>query len=251
MSNEQTVYDNLKALRLHGVSEALQKVLLTPQMCEWPLLDTLAYLTNAEMQSRDVKKRERLKRDARLKQSYACVENIDYQANRGIDKGYLATLITCDWISQNQFLVITGPTGVGKSWLACALANQAINQMRSVHYYRSGLLFEEMAIAHRDGSLPKLRNKLSRYKVIILDDFGLSPMSDGNRHDLLDLVEDRVESGSFIITSQLPVEQWHEYIGEATVADAIMDRIVHRAHIIQLHGESMRKLHSPLREGKS
>lgn len=250
MSSEHSVFENLQQLRLTGMSEALKKVLVTPDMAALPIIDILAFLTCEEIQYKSQKKRERLFKAARLKQGQACVENIDYLAKRGIDKGYLTSLISCEWVSRNQFLLITGPTGAGKSWIACALANQAIKLNFSVLYKRFNLLMEELDIAHRDGSLPKLRSGLAKYKLLVLDDWAMAPLNDLNRQDLLELIEERVESGALIITAQLPVSKWHEYIGEPTLADAIMDRIIHRAHRLELHGESMRKVYRAVKESK-
>lgn len=250
MSNEQSVFANLQALRLPGMSDALQKVLVTPDMAAMPLLDVLAFLTCEELQFKSQKKRERLFKAAKLKQGNACIENIDHLAKRGIDKGYFTSLTTCEWVTRYQFLIITGPTGVGKSWIACAFANEVIKRSESVLYKRFALLMEELDMAHRDGSLPKLRNQLAKFKLLILDDWAMAPLNARNRQDLLELVEERVESGALIITTQLPVSEWHSYIGEPTVADAIMDRIIHRAHKLELHGESMRKAYGIHREGK-
>ena len=250
MSNEQSVFANLQALRLPGMSDALQKVLVTPDMAAMPLLDVLAFLTCEELQFKSQKKRERLFKAAKLKQGNACIENIDHLAKRGIDKGYFTSLTTCEWVTRNQFLIITGPTGVGKSWIACAFANEVIKRSESVLYKRFALLMEELDMAHRDGSLPKLRNQLAKFKLLILDDWAMAPLNARNRQDLLELIEERIESGALIITTQLPVSEWHSYIGEPTVADAIMDRIIHRAHKLELHGESMRKAYGIHREGK-
>ena len=250
MSNEQSVFANLQALRLPGMSDALQKVLVTPDMAAMPLLDVLAFLTCEELQFKSQKKRERLFKAAKLKQGNACIENIDHLAKRGIDKGYFTSLTTCEWVTRNQFLIITGPTGVGKSWIACAFANEVIKRSESVLYKRFALLMEELDMAHRDGSLPTLRNQLAKFKLLILDDWAMAPLNARNRQDLLELIEERIESGALIITTQLPVSEWHSYIGEPTVADAIMDRIIHRAHKLELHGESMRKAYGIHREGK-
>ncbi|MDX3775547.1 IS21-like element helper ATPase IstB [Chromatiaceae bacterium AAb-1] len=249
--SEQQVFENFQLLRLPGMSTALQRVLDTPDMAAMPVIDILAFLTCEEIQYKAQKKRERLFKAAKLKQAQACVENIDHLAKRGIDKGYLATLINCEWITRNQFLIITGPTGVGKSWIACALANQAIKLNLPVLYKRFGLLMEELDIARKDGSLPRLRSYLSKFKLLVLDDWAITPLLERNRQDLLELMEERTESGSLIITTQLPVSKWHEYIGEPTIADAIMDRIVHRAHRLELHGESMRKVYKTIGEDKS
>jgi DNA replication protein DnaC len=249
--SEQQVYTNLQELRLQGMASALQQVQESPDKLAMPLMDILSFLTCEEIQYKAQKKRERMFKAAKLKQGQACVEDIDYIAKRGIDKGNLVTLCTCDWVTRKQFLIITGSTGTGKSWLACALANQTIRLGLPALYQRFSLLMEELTTARKDGSLPKLRNYLAKFKLLIVDDWAMAPLSAGNRQDLLDLLEDRTGSGALIITTQLPVSKWHEYIGEPTIADAIMDRIIHRAHRLELHGESMRKIHSPLQTGGS
>jgi DNA replication protein DnaC len=248
--SEQQIFENLQALKLHGIVQALPRVLESPDMAAMPLMDILAFLTCEEIQYKAQKKRERLFRMAKLKQGQACIEDIDYVAKRGIDKAHLNTLCQCDWVTRNQFLIITGAAGTGKSWLACAIANQVIRSSMSVLYKRFGLLMEELDIARKDGSLPKSRIQLSKFKLLILDDWAMAPLNARNRQDLLELLESRTETGALIITTQLPVSKWHEYIGEPTIADAIMDRIVHRSHRLELHGESMRKIHSPIKRGK-
>lgn len=246
--SEQQVFENLQSLYLPGMLSALQRVLETPDMVAMPVIDILAFLTCEEIQYKAQKKRERLFKAARLKQAQACVENIDHLAKRGIDKGYLASLVTCEWVARNQFVIITGLTGVGKSWIACALANQAIKLNQPVLYKRFGLLMEELDIARKDGSLPKLRNHLAKFKLLVLDDWAMAPLTATGRHELLELIEDRCGQGSLLLTSQLPVSKWHDYIGEATVADAIMDRLIHRAHKLELHGESLRKKANKVQE---
>lgn len=242
--SEQQVFENMQALRLSGMRIALQRVLETPELAAMSVIDILAFLTCEEIQYKSQKKRERLLKLAKLKQAQACVENIDHVAKRGIDKSHLSALCRGDWIVRNQFLLITGPTGVGKSWIACALANEAIKQNMSVLYKRFGLLMEELDIARRDGSLPKLRSQLSKFKLLVLDDWAMAPLTATGRHELLELVEERCGQGALVITSQLPVAQWHDYIGEPTVADAIMDRLIHRSHRLELHGGSLRKTYS-------
>ncbi|MDR7123104.1 IS21-like element helper ATPase IstB [Rheinheimera soli] len=249
--SEHQVFENLQVLCLSGMSAALQRVLETPDMSAMPVVDVLTFLTCEEIQYKCQKKRERLQRAAKLKQAQACVENVDYLAKRGIDKSHLSALSRCDWIARHQFLLITGPTGVGKSWIACALANEAIKRNLPVLYKRFSLLMEELDIARKDGSLPKLRNQLSKFRLLILDDWAITPLNDRNRQDMLELVEDRIESGSLIMTSQLPISQWHNYINEPTIADAIMDRIIHRAHRLELHGGSIRKTYKTVREGEA
>jgi len=231
----------LVELKLNGFLQALLRLLESPDMQALSFEDKLSLLLTGERDERSHRKTIRLIKTAKIKQSNAYIEDIDYVAHRGIDASHLKTLNRCDWVLKHQFLLITGPTGIGKSWLACALANQIIRMGLPALYKRFGLLMEELAVAHRDGSLPKLRAQLSRARCLVIDDWAMAPINDLARQDLLELIEDRIDNGALIITSQLPVSQWHEYIGEATMADAIMDRIVHRSHRIELSGESMRK----------
>ena len=238
----QQLYESLRELRLVGFELGLTKILETPDMVSLPFEDKLAFLLESESHERAQRKQRRLEKAAKIKQRQACIEDIDYVAKRGIDRSYLQTLCKCDWVIKNQFLIITGPTGVGKSWLGCALANQVIRLGYSVVYKRFSLLMEELEVARKDGSLPKLRAQLSKMKLLVLDDWAMAPLSAAGRQDLLELVEALSDSGALLITTQLPVSKWHEFIGEPTIADAIMDRIIHRSHRLELAGESMRKL---------
>ena len=166
--------------------------------------------------------------------------DIDYRSGRGLDKAVLASLIGCEWIRQAQNLILTGFTGCGKTWLACALGNQACRQGLSVLYVRTTRLLEEMKLAHAEGSFRKRLMQIARFDLLVLDDFGVATLTQSERQDLLELIDDRTTK-STIITSQIPVKAWHDVIGEPTLADAILDRIVHRAHVIKLTGETMRK----------
>jgi DNA replication protein DnaC len=152
------------------------------------------------------------------------------------------------WLEKKQHLIITGPTGAGKSNTACAVGNNAIRQGYSVLYKRVPRLCEELEVAHGDGSLPSLRSKIQKFDLLILDEWAVSPLSRRSRLDLLEIIEDRAGSGSLVVTSQMPVEQWHSFIGDPTIADAIMDRLIHRSHKIELRGESMRKLKESVQE---
>src|SRR5690606_2086545 len=183
-------------------------------------------------------------REAKLKYPSAYPEDIDYVANRGLDRQMVASLLNCDWIDRFQHVVITGPTGVGKTHLGCTFAHQAARRGNRVLYCRQSRYLEEIEIARADGTLPKLRARVGRMKLLIIDDWGIAPLTPRARQDLLEVVEDRTSVGSLLITSQLPVEQWHDWIGEPTLADAILDRIVHRAHRITLRGDSLRKRHA-------
>lgn len=172
----------------------------------------------------------------------ASVEDIDYRPTRRLNKRQISALTNCDWINQGDHLIITGPTGVGKTWLACAFGNQAVRRGPPVMYRRFTQFLEEIEIARGDGSLPKLRATIAKAKLLILDDWGLSALSTRNRQDLLEIVDDHTGTASIAITSQLPIAQWHGYLGELTIADAVMDRLVHGAHFVEIAGESMRKV---------
>ncbi len=179
--------------------------------------------------------------EAKLKLSQACVEAIDFPARRELDKALVRQLATCRWVAEHQNVIITGATGVGKSFLACALAQQACRQGYRAYYARASRLFHEFALARADGSYIRLLAKLARLDVLVLDDWGLTPVQDAERRDLLEILEDRYGTRSTIITSQLPPAQWHDYLGDPTLADAICDRLLHNAHRIVLKGPSRRK----------
>jgi DNA replication protein DnaC len=232
--------DSLRRLRLVGMAEAFAQQLEQPGIQELSFEDRLGLLVDREATSRDGRRMTRLLQIARFKQS-ACPEDIDYRQPRGLDRAQLAGLLSCHWIQARQQLLITGPTGCGKSWLACALGHQACRQGFVVRYERAGRLLDQLRIARGDGTLPKRLTLLAKTDLLILDDFALKPLTPTERHDLLEIMEDRHGARSVLLTSQLPVEHWHEYLQEPTVADAILDRLLSNAHRIQLHGESMRK----------
>jgi DNA replication protein DnaC len=188
---------------------------------------------------------KRLLQNAKLKIN-ASVEDIDFKPRRGISKSVILSLASCDWIKNAQNVIITGPTGVGKTYLACALAHRACREGLTSLYTRSPRLFHDVSIARADGSYAKLMNKLARARLLIIDDLGLAPMTDHERRDLLEIIEDRNDLCSTIAVSQIPIKLWHENIGDPTIADAILDRLIHKAHKITLKGESMRKLRSDL-----
>ena len=184
-------------------------------------------------------------RKARLKQQ-ACMEDIDYRHARGLDRSLMSDLARCQWARQHLNILITGPTGVGKTWIACALAQKACREGYSAQYLRLPRLLAELVIAKGDGRYPKLLASLAKTDVLILDDWGLSELDAGQRRDLLEILEDRHDVRSTLITSQLPIDKWHQIIGDPTLADAILDRLVHNAYKINLKGESMRKKNTKL-----
>jgi DNA replication protein DnaC len=169
------------------------------------------------------------------------VEDTDFRAPRGLDRAFFHKLAGCDWLRHSQHLVISGPTGVGKSWLACALGHKACRDGFSVLYRRAPRLFAELATARGEGRLPRMLAMLERTRLLIIDDWGPEPLTAEQRRDLLEIVDDRYEKGSLLITSQVPVARWHELMGDPTIGDAILDRVVHRAHRIELKGPSLRK----------
>lgn len=232
----------LVELRLQGMLEALEQLNSSPDLTKRSFEEKLFYLLDAENRFKQKKRQVRMFKSAKLKQGLACLEDIDFRAKRGVDKAYLESLFNLEWIENAQHLILSGACGTGKSWIACAFGSEAIRRNMSVLYKRFGLLMEELEIARHDGTLPKLRNQLSRTRLLILDDLAMTPLTDLGRQDLLDLVEDRTGSTSIIITTQLPISKWHDYFGDPTYADAIMDRIIHRAHKIELKGDSMRRL---------
>jgi DNA replication protein DnaC len=235
----QHTLSTLKTLKLPGMAAAFEEQLVQPVTQSLSFDDRFGLIVDREASHRDNQRLGRLLKNARLKHA-ACVEDVDYRSGRGLDKAVMANLIGCDWIRQAQNLVLTGATGCGKTWLACALGNQACRQGLSVLYVRTSRLLEEMKLAHADGSFRRRLMQIAKVDMLILDDWGLSTMIQPERQDLLELIDDRTRK-STLITSQIPIKAWHEVIGEPTLADAILDRIVHRAHTIELTGESMRK----------
>ena len=222
MLNQQTT-DQLRALKLTGMLEAWEQQREQPQTHDLSFDERLALLVEREVLHRENRRLARLLKAAKLRVN-ACVEDIDYRHPRGLEKARMAALASGDWILQAHNLCITGPTGCGKTWLACALGNQACRQGLSVRYLRLPALFEQLRIAHGDGSWPRLMNRLLKMDLLILDDWGLQKITAAQRQDLMEVIEDRHGRRSTLIASQLPTEHWHDYIGEATLADAILDR---------------------------
>lgn len=246
MLNQHTL-DKLRTLKLTGMADAFAEQLTQPLTHDFSFEERFSLLVDREATYRENRRLTRLLQLARLKQS-ACVEDIDYKHRRGLDRAQMAQLVTCDWIRARHNLHITAPTGCGKSWLACALGNQACRYGLSTRYERVSRLLEDLRIARGDGSYGKRLAWLAKFDLLILDDFGLKPLAAQERHDLLEVVEDRHGSRSTLVTSQLPIASWHEYINEPTVADALLDRLLNHAHRLELKGESLRTRTADLTE---
>ena len=230
----------LRDLRLDAMAAALQEQQGLPDIHELSFEDRLGLLVEREAVAREDRRLTRLLRQARLRLP-ASVEDVDLRASRGLDRSVLLRLASCDWIRQHQVVLITGATGTGKTFVACALAQAACRHGLSARYFRVGRLLEELALARADGSWPRLLDRLQKTRLLVLDDFGLVPLSEVERRDLLEVIEDRTGRQATLVTSQLPLEHWHEAVGDATFADAILDRLVHHAHRIPLKGASMRR----------
>ena len=230
----------LHALGLHGMAKAFKELDQNAEAHALSHAEWLGLLLEHEATLRRQKRFEARARAARLRHP-ASVEDVNYRAARGLDRALFLKLAGCEWIAERRNLMITGACGLGKSWLACALGQKACREDLSVAYYRMPRLFETLALARGDGRYGKLLRSLARVKLLILDDWGPEALTPEQARDLLEIVEDRYDAGSILITSQAPINRWHDMIGIPTLADAILDRLVHNAYRIELSGESLRK----------
>jgi len=232
--------DQLVKLGLAGMARAFSELQDNQSAASLGHAEWLALLLDREATERSNRQLTARLRHARLRQR-ATIDDVDYRAARGLDRTLFQRLIAGDWIDAPQNLIIEGPTGVGKSWLACALGNKACRDNRSVLYQRVPKLFPDLALARGDGRYRRLMKRLAKVRLLILYDWGLEPFGPDQRRDLLEIVEERYGHGATLITSQIPVDRWHDIIGEPTIADAILDRIVNNAHRLKLKGDSLRR----------
>jgi DNA replication protein DnaC len=237
--------DKLQTLKLTGMVKALSEQMEMPASTVLSFEERLGLLVDRELTEREARRLTTRLRHAKLRQA-ACCEDLDYRHPRGLDRSLMTRLATCQWIREHRNVLITGPTGVGKTWVTCALGHQACREGYTARYLRLPRLFQELPITKGDGRYPKLMTTLARTDLLLLDDWGLAALSEENHRDLLELLEDRHERRSTLVASQVPVDHWHEVIGNPTLADAILDRLIHNAYKLSLTGESMRKRRAPL-----
>jgi DNA replication protein DnaC len=240
MWTEQTL-EKLHRMRLTGMAEALERQLEDPDMAALSFEERLAWLVDRHWIWRENQALTRRLKNARLRDRQAAVEDIDFRHPRGLDRAQVRSLASCDWVARHQNLIIVGPCGVGKTFLACAFAQKAVREGYTARYCRLPQLIRELSLARADGSLDQKLRQLARIEVLILDDWLMLPVGPSERRDLLEIAEDRYQTRSTILTSQIPLAAWHEQIGDPTLADSILDRLVHQAHQLELKGESLRK----------
>jgi len=240
MLNQATL-DKLHAMKLSALADAFQHQLSSPQHAELSFAERLGLLVDVEWEARQQRKLTQRLRDARLRYP-ASIEDLDYNSARGLDRQVVLGLASCEWIRERHQLLISGPTGTGKTFLACALVECACRSGFTAVYVRASRLLQDLAVARGDGSYGRLLTKLAKLDLLAIDDWLMAPLKEQQRLDLLEVVEDRYQRGATLIGTQLPVKSWHEAIGEATLADAICDRLIHGAHKIALKGPSMREI---------
>lgn len=239
MLNQPTL-EKLHTMKLHGMADAFRAQMETPDSNQLSFEERFALLVDQQWLWKENRALQRRLRAAKFKQR-AVLEDVDYQHARGLDRKLLRTLATNEWVRHKLNVVLLGPTGIGKSWIACALAHKACRDGFTVLHKRSSELFRELSLAHADGTIGRLLQRLAQVDILLLDDFAMAALKDGERRDFLEICDDRYQCRSMILTSQMPVAHWHEQIGDATVADSILDRLLHNAYRIELKGESVRK----------
>lgn len=243
----EPMIERLKTMHLDAMATTWKEQGGKPDVMRLSFDERFGMLVDAEWQHRENKRLTKALRDAKLRLNDACVEDLKYDASRELDKAQVRQLVSCRWVTEHQNVLVTGMTGTGKTYFACALAQQACRKGHRAIYRRASRLFSELTVARADGTYPRLLAKLARADVLVLDDWAMSPITDVERRDLLEVLEDRYGSKSTIVTSQVPPKKWHAHIAEPTHADAICDRLMHNAHRIVLKGPSLR---DP-KEGKS
>ncbi len=248
----QPTIDKLRVMKLTGLAESLLAQLQSPDTHDLSFEERISLLVDNEWTYRQNRRLARLIREAKLRMT-ACPEDVDYRHPRGLDRAVLRSLFTCQWIGDHQNVLITGPTGCGKTYLACALAQAACRQGYTARYYRLSRLVSELLLTKADGSYPRFLAHLARVDLLVLDDWGLAPLSASDSRELLEVIDDRSQVRSSVIASQLPLEHWHSSMADPTVADATLDRLIHNAHKIELNGDTMRKKTLPTKtpDGKT
>jgi DNA replication protein DnaC len=241
----QETINKLKAMKLSGMVEELKRQINTPQYQELSFEERLGHLVEQEWLNREERRFARRLKEAKLRQR-ATVEEIDFHTPRNLNKSLILELSTCNWLKHKHNLIITGPTGVGKTYIACALGHRACALGYRVRYYRLPMLLSELALSKGDGSYLKLIKNLSKAQLLILDDWGLNQLNKAEALDLLEVIEERHQISSTLVVSQVPVDLWYKLIGDGTVADAILDRLVHNSYRIEMEGESMRRNYSKI-----
>jgi DNA replication protein DnaC len=247
MLNQPTL-EKMQAMKMSAMVEAFEQQLSSRSHGKLSFEERLGMLIDAEYAAREQRKLSRRLQRARLRQPAACIEDIDFKTRRGLKRQAVMALARCDWIRDALNVLITGPTGTGKTYLACALANKACRLGFTAYYVRASQLPQDMAIARGDGSYPRLLKRLTRTHLLVIDDWLLTPFTDAERRDILEVIEDRHERAATLIASQLPISTWHEALGEPTLADSICDRLIHAAHKLELKGRSMREIRAAQRQ---
>jgi len=246
-----TTIEKMKAMKLIGMAQAFEDQLASTNYQDLSFEERIALLIDRETTHRSNRSYQSRLRLAKLKEPHATIEDLDFKAARGLEKSVIISLANCEWIRGHQNIFAIGPSGVGKTYLMCALAHRACLDGYSVRYLRVPRLLEEISVARAAGRYPQLLASLSKVNVLLLDDWGLSPLTADERRDFLEVIEDRYGTSSTVIGSQMPVDKWHGLIGDPTIADAILDRLIHRAHRITLRGPSQRKARSSLTDSQA
>lgn len=236
--------NKLHQLNLMGMARAFQEQLERADYQALPFDDRLGFLVDVELQDRENRRLQRYLKAARLRDN-ACIEDIDFHAPRQLNRALILELAEARWVEAHQNVLVVGATGLGKTYIACALAQAAVRHGHSALYLRFPRMIDELAVARVDGRLPRLLASWARIEVLVLDDFAMQPLSNQQSADLLEVIEDRARRRATIVTSQLAVKHWHEALGEPTIADAILDRLIHNAHRLDLRGDSLRKTQTP------